>query len=108
MASLKEPRKFRTKLTFWDVLLIIGLTLLIIGVIAGVLNYLFYSGGRPDLIVSNQVDGSFPLEAQPPGNPAFKSAAIFYAVVAGTGLFLSASALIAKLVFKNSRQKLNT
>ncbi|MGD0551604.1 MAG: hypothetical protein ABSB25_03020 [Sedimentisphaerales bacterium] len=107
MASLNEPKKFRTRLKPLDILLIIGLTLLIPGIIVGVFNYLYYTGGRPEHIF-NWHTGTEYVPAEPPGDPARKANTIIGAIVAGAGLFLSASALIAKLVFKNSRQKLNT
>ena len=107
MASLNESKKFRTRLKPLDILLIFGLILLISGIIAGGFSYLYYTGGRPEHII-NWHTGTDYVPGSPPGNPARKANAIFGAIVAGTGLFLSASALLAKLAIKNARQKLNT
>ena len=107
MTSLNKLKKSDTRITPSDVILSIGIVLLFIGIIAGGLNYLYYTGGRPEGIINNQ-EGTFHVTAQPPGNPARKDIAILGAIMTGTGLFLSVSALLTKLVLKNSRQKLNT
>jgi hypothetical protein len=107
MASPNEPKKFRIRLKPLDILLIIGLTLLLMGVLVGGLNYLYYTGGRPEQII-NWRTGTDYVSKEPPGDPGRKANAIIGAIVAGTGLILSASALFTKLAIKNSRQKLNT
>ena len=102
-----SPKKLRMRLKPLDILLIIGLTLLISGVIAGVFNYLYYTGGKPEHIF-NWHTGTEYIPAEPPGNPDRKDAAVFYAIVAGVGLIISASALLAKLEINKSRHELNT
>ena len=103
MASLNKPRKDGIKITPSDVILGIGFILLIIGIIAGGLNYLYHTGGRPEGIVQTRT-GTYYHERQPPGNPNRKDAAILGAIGVGLGLILTASALLTKSVFKNVKE----
>jgi hypothetical protein len=107
IASLNKPKKSEIRITLSDVILSIGIALLFIGIITGGYSYLYYIGGRPEQIVNSQVDGTYHLNAQPLGNPARKDIAIFCAIMASVGLILLVSALLAKLVIKNSEKELN-
>ena len=103
ITSLNKPRKDGVKITPSDVILGIGFILLIIGIIAGGLNYLYYTGGRPEEIVETRA-GTYYHERQLPGNPIRKDAAILGAIGVGLGIILTASALLTKSVFKNVKE----
>ncbi|MFA5238130.1 MAG: hypothetical protein WC476_00285 [Phycisphaerae bacterium] len=91
--------KTQTKITPLDAILILGLMLVFCGFIIGGINYLYYTGGRPERFVNSRV-GAYHILAKPAGDTRYKEAAIIGATGAAAGFILSAFSLITKLVLK--------
>lgn len=95
-ASLNKPKKVDTKITPIDILLIVGLTLFILGLIAGGFTYFHYLAGRPEQVVHSQYKGTYHVTEEPPGDPNRKTVAMACAIAASFGLLLSAVSWIIK------------
>ena len=100
--DIGKREKPRRKLSSVDVLLIIGLTLTLIGIIVGIFSYLYYIAGRPEQISNTRV-GTFYLPEEAPKDPGRKYSAVFGFVIAGIGILLSSVCLI---IYKPSLSKI--
>jgi hypothetical protein len=92
----------RLKLPLREVILCVGLTLAIIGGLMAGMQFLLYSGGRPEQILHGH-DGTEYIPAQPPGDPARKAAAAVGLIITIIGLLLLASAVAAGYIAKYRR-----
>ncbi len=103
-AELNRSENDRERLSQSDVLLMIGLTLLIIGVIVAAINYQAYTVGIP-AHVSNTRYGTEYVPEIPPGNPTRETTAAYGLISAGVGALLSTVAYTIKLVSRRLSPK---
>lgn len=88
-------KKAKQKLTFFDILLGLGIAMIIAGIIFSFYYYLYYIAGRPEGIISTK-EGIIPLEKIESGDTNYKEMSKFCAIIAFIGLIISGISLIAK------------
>jgi hypothetical protein len=105
--ELKKLKK--NKINSLDTILTISLILALFSTFLGVLNYFYYTGGRPEGVIHTKHEGTYHVDEEPPGKPEYKSAASCYLIAAAIGYSLSATAWIAKIISRkyNNTEKYN-
>ena len=96
-AEINNLEKDKKRLSPSDVLMMIGLTLLIIGVASAAINYQAYTAGIP-AHVSNTRYGTEYVPEIPPGNPTRETTAAYGLILAGVGALLLAASCTFKLL----------
>ena len=61
-------KKTATKMSFWDVILVAGVAIALLGALVGAISYQIYSAGRPEEIANTEV-GMFYVPQEAPGDP---------------------------------------
>ena len=79
--------KSPTRISLWDALLIVGVTMVLLGVFYGVVSYHAYTAGMHEHI-ENTKAGTIVVPEEAPGNPGRKASAIVGFATAGIGILL--------------------
>jgi ABC-type Fe3+ transport system permease subunit len=93
MQKVKQNKLKSKRLRLIDVFLIIGLTLLMVGIISSFICYTTYTAGRQAHLYSGRFGTKYYPERDP-GNPDDKNLAIFSLKVAGIGFISSTVCLV--------------
>ena len=76
-----------TRASVWDILLIVGATMALLGAFHGTVSYRAYTAGMSEQIVNTKA-GTVVVPEEAPGNPGRKASAIMGFTTAGIGILV--------------------